>query len=372
MAKSELELRVLAQVMGWDNDTAQREFRWLTLMSRFKYDGYNDFLAGTRFIGSLLSWIQQFKKADRSAAYALLRERLIYVSAAEMLRLVESFYPDAVEPELVRRVAARQGRKPYEVRMDPAGTKEVEALRSRTLFLGMSEGARLDMVRRANVGLLVNEQIIVTAEPDLSRWRSALGKLKQRSGPDARFSSIYLIDDFVASGTTLLRQENGAWDGKLHRFRKVLRDAENALADAGGLLDPDWALHVHHYIATQPASSLIRAREAEARAALADGWFPTVTFSFGYVLPPSASVAPSDPAVAHLVDTYYNTDIETAHNTAGGGTSTDIRWGYKNCGLTLVLEHNTPNNTLPLIWGSTDGSHGHAMRPLFRRRQRHS
>ena len=51
-----LALRLLGQVMDWTDDEAHREFSWLKLMSRFKYDGYGDYLAGVRFIESLARW----------------------------------------------------------------------------------------------------------------------------------------------------------------------------------------------------------------------------------------------------------------------------------------------------------------------------
>ncbi len=40
----------LSDLMAWDDDTARKEFAWLSLMSRMKYDDYQDFLAGMRFI----------------------------------------------------------------------------------------------------------------------------------------------------------------------------------------------------------------------------------------------------------------------------------------------------------------------------------
>ena len=51
----------------------------------------------------------------------------------------------------------------------------------------------------------------------------------------------------------------------------------------------------------------------------------------------------------------------------------DAHFGFGECGLPLVLDHNTPNNSLALLWAETPGDGGkHPMRPLFRRRQRHS
>jgi hypothetical protein len=71
-----------------------------------------------------------------------------------------------------------------------------------------------------------------------------------------------------------------------------------------------------------------------------------------------------------LVGTYYDDAIETKHTKVGGA---DARLGFGRCALPLVLEHNTPNNSLAILWADTKGGPGkHAMRPLFRRRQRHS
>lgn len=67
-------------------------------------------------------------------------------------------------------------------------------------------------------------------------------------------------------------------------------------------------------------------------------------------------------------------EIQTKHTDVGGVNH--IGLGYGGCALPLVLEHNTPNNSVALLWaetdgGSRDGARAPAMRPLFRRRQRH-
>jgi hypothetical protein len=46
----DLALSLLGEVMEWDLERSRTEFAWLQLMSRFKYDGYSDFVAGVRFI----------------------------------------------------------------------------------------------------------------------------------------------------------------------------------------------------------------------------------------------------------------------------------------------------------------------------------
>ena len=69
-----LALRVLGRIMNWPDDRAGDEFQWLRLMARLKYDGYHDFHAGMRFVESLVTWLQQFKRPEeRETAYAFVR-----------------------------------------------------------------------------------------------------------------------------------------------------------------------------------------------------------------------------------------------------------------------------------------------------------
>ena len=92
--------------MGWSDSEATKEFHWLRLISRMKYDGYQDYLAGARFIESLVDWIQQFRTPEeRATAYAFVRTQLVYIGPSEMRRLVELLYPGEVQPTLLRSVA---------------------------------------------------------------------------------------------------------------------------------------------------------------------------------------------------------------------------------------------------------------------------
>src|ERR1035437_10036010 len=110
-----LGLRLLGEVMQWSDEQARDEFRWLKLMSRFRYDGYEDFRAGARFIERLSVWLQQFKQQDREVAYEFLKKRLIYIGPAEMQLLVERLYTEIVERRLLREVATQRGIPPYQI-----------------------------------------------------------------------------------------------------------------------------------------------------------------------------------------------------------------------------------------------------------------
>ena len=80
----------------------------------------------------------------------------------------------------------------------------------------------------------------------------------------------------------------------------------------------------------------------------------------------------TDAAITNLVDKYYDPAIETKSIKVGG---TDAKFGFANCGLPVILEHNTPNNSVALLWAESlieEPPPPHLMRPLFRRRQRHN
>ena len=360
----DLGLRVLGQIMGWDDDRARREFAWLRLMSRLKYDAYQDFVAGMRFVESLASWMQQFSPDEREIAYAFLRRTLVYVGTAEMSHLVDLAYPEEVRRRLVRAVAARSGIPGYRVLATPEAQMLYSRLLRQTLFMGLSDGARIDVFRRANEGIITNEQVVVGVQVDDEKWEDLLHNLQRDLGPAAKFAFVYLLDDFVGSGKTLLRNDGGSWKGKLDRFWK------NVKGHVTTHFEGDWTLCVHHYLASRQASEGLIAREVETRKARQADWFPRVEFSFGMVLPPDLPVDPDrDATLMTLIDKYYDPAIETTHTGVGGG---DVKLGFGACALPLVLEHNTPNNSIALLWAETAGANGkHAMRPLFRRRQRH-
>jgi hypothetical protein len=366
--KRELALRLLDAIMQWDVVRASEEFAWLSLMSRLKYDGYSDFVAGVRFIESLADWLQQFdSQAEREAAYKFVRLHLVYVDSAQMSHLVELVYPETVRRHLVSAVASSLGIPSYRVWTQPGAAEKYRALLRRTLFLGLSDGARLDTFRRANVGVVSHEQIVTAYEINDEKWNSLLKELREETGdPSARFAFVYLVDDFFGSGMTLLRPgDGGKWEGKMANFWDQIRNVRTTH------FTDDWVLCVHHYITTHKASVAVSQRQRAVLEARGSDWFQRVEFSFGMVLPGNLPLDRSRfSEFLKLVDKYYDPAIRTKPMTVGG---TDGRLGFNDCALPLVLEHNTPNNSVALLWAETPGEDGHpAMRPLFRRRQRHS
>jgi hypothetical protein len=371
-----LGLRLLAEIMKWPDEIARREFEWLRLMARVKYDSYEDFRAGARFLERLAIWLQQFLPKDRQLAYDFLRDRLIYIGPQEMQLLVERLYPEHVERDLIQAICSQMQLPTYNVWRSADAVAALKRSRRRILFMALSDGARIDELRRSNAGILSNEQIVVATQLDTSKWQELYRKLRKEQGDkEAQFERICLIDDFIASGTTLLRYEEDEkkWDGKIIRFRDTLRSAEAALEGTANLTS--LPIHIHHYLSTARAQLAIGERIAKMKVDKPDeGWIEHLSFSFGYTLPVEVvfgkqMAAPFNP----VIENYYDPAIESVHSAVSGVKS--LMYGYAECGLPLVLEHNTPNNSLPLLWAETDGNttNGvHPMKPLFRRRQRHT
>src|SRR6185437_12130613 len=150
----ELGLRVLSQILGWDDDRARAEFSQLSILARYKYDSYRDFFAGARFIEKLAEWLQQFDTADRAAAYQFIRDNLIYLTPSEINHLVELSFPERFQPELRTATALDLAIEPYLVWATAASADAYARLLRSSLFMGLSDGARIDAFRRANAGII--------------------------------------------------------------------------------------------------------------------------------------------------------------------------------------------------------------------------
>lgn len=364
---------MMADIMGWPPDgTDTREYAWLRMMAAAKYDGYADFRAGSRFIENLAIWLKQFDAADRQTAYAFVKERLVYISAAEMQRAIEAFVPETVTPHLRRLAAAQVGIAPHEVWGNEAGVAAFQSLLGRSLFVGQSDGSRIDILRRANAGRITTEQVMPMMNVGREKWEDLAKELRKQQGDDARYNHVYLIEDFTASGTTFIRKVDGEWKGKLKKFNDQIVNARRDMGPSFPIAE-GYALHIHHYVSTDRARITLDTMIAAAEQEWTERSHGSIDISEGVRLPANLPLSASrDGAMLDLCDRYYDHELfERLRPHCEQAGQTNMRLGYADCALPLVLEHNTPNNSIPLLWAETPGKHGPAMRPLFRRRDRH-
>ena len=166
-------------------------------------------------------------------AYAFVRHTLVYIGPGEIRRLVEQFYPRTVQDRIVRTVSIECGTTPYRVLVDAKAVTAAARLRRQILFMGLSDGARIDTIRHTNSAALSNEQLVQGTQVDVEKWKDLLDNLRADLGDSkARFRLIYLIDDFAGTGTSFLRFDDDMtkWKGKLIRFKDSIE-----MANKGGL-----------------------------------------------------------------------------------------------------------------------------------------
>jgi hypothetical protein len=365
--KDRLAEELLAKVMGWSPQDIATYLPPLQAMAAYKYDDYQQFSAGMRFVESLALWLQQFKTPEeRITAFDFVRTRLTFISNAEINHLVSVSYPDHVKPWLLSRAAERAGFPPWAIGKVAAST-EFRMLERQTLFLGLSDGARIDIFRRSNPNLS-HEQIRQSHELSKERVVSLLDELKKDvsrilpknpSADACKFRTIILIDDFSGTGLSYLRKdEGGALKGKVAKFFEAVTKTDNAVAQ---LLNPsDCHVVVMLYMATQRAKAYLAERVPKLFYDAGIGCRVVVVYEF----PESLAVQRGQyPDLDKIIEKYYDKTNEDSSTRIGG---TDLKYGFSACGLPLVLSHNTPNNSIGLLWAK-----GPNMQPLFPRVTRH-
>lgn len=63
--KPELALRLLGGLMKWEFLRANEEFKWLNLLVEYKYDHYQGYSPGARFLINLINWLKQFPTVEK-------------------------------------------------------------------------------------------------------------------------------------------------------------------------------------------------------------------------------------------------------------------------------------------------------------------
>jgi len=363
--RDQLAEQLLAKVMKWDSAEVATHMPLLQSMATYKYDDYQRFSPGMRFIESLALWLQQYEEHhERNTMFQFVRDRLILVSAAEMNHLVALTYPDHVRPRLLARVAGPTGIERW--RLGAVAKSQVfRVVERRCLFLGLSDGARTDVFRRANPRLS-HEQVRQTHElpadrvdslvTDLHRDLTTLLGAEPRAG-DSTFNTVVLLDDFSASGLSYFREaEDGRSKGKIAKFLHAIAEG-SAYAR---LVDKQAHVIVALYMATSGAEMYLR--DVCSRAFGSAGY--QVSIVVVQSLPDSIRIVPGEnPALDAIIQKYYDSSNETSSTALG---KTDLRYGFAGGGLPLVLNHNTPNNSIGLLWAD-----GPKMRALFPRVARH-
>lgn len=346
----QLTEKVLASVMDWGTIEVAENIRGLEHIAELKYDQYQQYEVGSRFIENLVIWLSQFENVkERRDAFEFVKNHIVFISQEELYHLINSIYPDLMRPifkNLAKDISAENNVTDKETKQQIA-----HVISRQSLIFGLSDGARLDVFRRG-APQISNEQVCISYEITESRMKSIKEEMKKDTEefykrnalngmkPD-KIYNVFLLDDFSGSGISYLRIEKDAsgkkiWKGKI---KKVIDQLEDQVKGYNNL-----TIHIILYLATEKAEEHIKkyvkkyASEKQIKMEI-------------HILQKIHSYIP-DVEIKNLMIKYHNSKIEDSHYKKGKHDFPFL--GFDECSLPLVIYHNTPNNSFPIIWGLED------------------
>jgi hypothetical protein len=214
-----------------------------------------------------------------------------------------------------------------------------------------------------------NEQVFHAYDVSDAKAEDMVAELRKDLAPilgrdpteeEARFQNVVLLDDFSASGTSALREDgNGGWKGKIARIIEII---EGDSKFGAAVAKDGVRIVVILYIAAEQAIEHITSRLRQLPFSRGE-----ILFSVIQPLGPGARLDDiRDRAILDLArqDRYFDSSVDDVHGSVG---RTSKRLGFADCRLPVVLSHNTPNNSIFLLWAEDIQT----VRGLFPRVSRH-
>lgn len=373
-----LAVSLLAKVTKWDDKRLSKELPKLSFMARTKYDSYSQFDPGFRFMSSFAQWMSQFDKEDVETIYSAFNKHLTFISTEQIKYLVDLMYSSKIKPFIRDISASRAGLSRYQLNKIE-NSQEYKIQKRLSLVVGLSDGSHIDILRHTSG--FSNEQVLPMYYPNQEKLQDMYDELHNDSllkGTNRNlFESLFLVDDFTASGTSFARKEDEKFKGKIIKILKGLNpsdacpegetdDESKKLSDL--FVKEKIKVNALFCVATEDAIENIRGEVGNFLSE--NGMNDLIEFSVDCVQlikSEEIDLIKNHPGLKSVLkkDKYYDwTAILT--DSYRKGKHDEPYWGFNECGLLLVLSHNTPNNTMPVIWEITSKFRG-----LFPRISRH-
>ena len=342
-----------------------------------------------------------------------MRHDLVFISRDEFQQLAQILHYDHIRQRHLDLASAVAGIPRHRLSSLKSSTALTRIQRA-SLYVALSDGARIDYFRRHNLDIN-NEQVLASYDPGSMKLEDLKAKLIEAlADAQARFDCLFLLDDFCGSGRTLIREVVVATAasslGSLvippHlRGQLAYDDANRTLTwQYRGDISAEQRSILDAVSSAQPFRDGIAqlvtkaaARDTEIKGALSKiaktglvklvserarvFFSPLLATQYAVdrmtplvkrlpapldrleilpaaILPESARIRAGEGAVAELCRRYYVPELGDEHTG-------DVMFGYDECGLPLVLHHNTPNNSVYWLWSRKWAD------PLFVRYERH-
>ena len=378
---SNLANQLLASIMKWDAQTLASERAALEFMGSMKYDAYDRYMPGMRFMSSLVQWLNDIEEKDRDEAYKFIKEKLVFISSTQMNYLVDLLYDSKIRPILLDMATTETGMPSYK-RSSNVVHNRFEIEKRSALVVGLSDGAHTDILRRS--AGFSNEQVLTNYYPDGKKLKDMLDELRKddklKSIEKPYFRRIFLIDDFTASGKSFIRydESDGEYHGKLKKIinelcskNKKNNEGKVDIKHMSYLLDPlqeKIQIDILFCIATEKARTNIKSNLDDYLKSV--GWQDKVEFNIYIVQLLEDKLSndiKTDNDLVKVLKKEKHFVEECVISKSYKVGKNDSPWlGFDECALPVVLAHNTPNNSLPIIWQDAERFHG-----LFPRISRH-
>lgn len=307
------------------------------------------------------------------------KDKLVFISSTQMNYLVDLLYDSKIRPILLDMATVETGMPSYKCSSKVVRSRfEIE--KRSALVIGLSDGAHTDILRRS--AGFNNEQVLTNYYPAGKKLKDMLEELRKddklKSIEKPYFRRIFLIDDFTASGKSFIRYDES--DGKYHgKLKKIIDELctkgsvekEQEIEHLSYLLDPNQdkiQIDILFCIATEKARTNIKNNLDDYLKSV--NWQDKVEFNIHIVQLLEDKLSNDIKNNKDLVevlkkDEHFVEECVISKSYKVG--KNDNPWlGFDECALPVVLAHNTPNNSLPIIWQNAERFHG-----LFPRISRH-
>lgn len=374
-----LAKQFLAQLMNWNDIETTERLKEIDLMADIKYDSYDQFMPGIKFVGNFYLWLSQFKEEERQLMYDFVKKYIIYINSNQISHLIDLLYNTKIIPLIREKVVSDFNQKGQLVNkfnyklLD--NSQEFKSHKRKTLFIGLSDGSHIDIIRRNSY--LNNDQVLTNYYPDdnkIDDLVKELGKSDDLANDvEKKFESIVLVDDFTASGTSFIRlKDDGSFSGKLPTFFTVLENNDRFKK----LLTDGYVIHLYFLIATKNALTyikemLVQYMQQHEGLKIEVDCIQTLGENAKFTNHQEQEAKDMLAVIGKKCYIHEEALTEAYKKSYVDDAEKRYHLGYKQCALTVVLNHNTPNNSLPIIWQPEKTDIKQPLYPLFYRITRH-